>query len=198
MSLEGLRAYARKAARELSSAGISPSRAFLEGGESRTTQRQVGRRPPGDTVEDPAPGASSGREVKGWPVWVQTYRSVAYRTGSDWRSEGHWDLVNEIWLTTEGDLVIASVKTRRWENGQSKPDIIESLMPASDNEILRADQAWYREPKPPRVPGGNRTGLWESNTSIRNAEPLRPGRRVSMGITDLRKIVGTYEAHPKR
>jgi hypothetical protein len=190
-SVEELRRYAQRTAAELKRAGVEPDALVVAGGvEEEQVEKVVGRifkRKVTETVRH-----EGTVRHPGWRVWsrVEKIAEVAERPGLPGYG---WKERNEIWLRPDGVLIKVRLEYDNWP-GRGSPDRVLDLEEASDFDIGWAD--WpgpaLREPRIPR----NRTGLFESNFTMRTLQPgvklPEKGTVISRGLTNLRKRSGTY------
>lgn len=195
VALQRLRGYARKTAIELRDARIEPA-SWTVGGETSQRTRTEGwwifKRSVTETVTEPVRTL-----VEGWRLWRQVVSLTEYRLSRGF-PEGGWQEERQIWLAPDGRLLSVEAKTQRWESGRGYPDQLESIADCTDSDIHFADQPWYDTPRPPRTPKGRQEGRWDSGVNLRRVPPLKPGLRISISLTDLRKAKGTYTARPDR
>lgn len=199
MSIDRLRAYAAKAARELTAA-THPTQALVVAVEHRDQRRVgfLGRRTETTIRREPR------SEVVGWPLW-----SLVDSTHEFWDGQGtnrrrilreQWRLARHIWLDETGSLIFAQVDHHRFNalgTGWQEWDALLASRPASDEDLRLPDSNW-RSPRDFALSAGGQGLYFERGAWIApGGRPRDPGSTLSGAITRLRKSAGTYVARPR-
>lgn len=201
MTVERVRSYAVKTAKELGRAGHPPEGLTVEIASSRLGEQRVGlfRRLFARTVAD-----TVQTRIEGWCLWSQAMTVTEVHQATTPVGQG-WTTSRQIWLAADdGRLLDVGLRTGAWNfQSEGQPDRVLSICNAEDAVIQLADRAYFDFPRPPYVPRthkGSRfkPGYYESNVGQRNAPPLPEGMRISRALTELRKKAGTYSKPPAR
>lgn len=199
MSIERLRAYASKAARELTAAAHT-TQAMVVAIEHRDERRVgfLGRRTETTIRREPR------TEVVGWPLWSLDKSIHEY-----WDGQGsnrrrslreQWRVTRHIWLDETGPLIFALVDHHRilyvGTGWQAWDGLVESRR-ATDEDLGMPDLNW-RHPRDLAVSAGGQGLYFEHEAWIApGGRPKDSGSTLSAAITRLRQTAGTYVARPR-
>lgn len=197
MSVTEVRRYAVRTADELRGAGHAADRLVTSvTATSRPVVEKVGiffRR----SVTRFVPGEPIETSLYGWRLW--SHRSTQTEIWSDDDAYG-WSDETQTWLATDGRLLSVTLQVSRWSRSDmgrpSTPDHVESVSDATDSDITLVDLEFdfLRAPKLRRLQNGRiKPDRYESHVrSLPKVPPLAEGRRISLALTELRKIAGIY------